>query len=696
MTGDGADNDSATRRSFADVVGTTRRWTLLTLLVSVPLLVTPSFTLDPYNLPKLALLMVGVSIAGGLRLVEAALGRRSSIAPGMWLPAAAATAPLFISWSFSPHRSWALWGEFTRLQGLIPYVVVVVFGVLLLDAFHRRPEYLAWAITISGAGAGLVATYQMVFTGDQIAGVSTSGYVTATLGHSNFAGGFLAIALPLGVILWLQGGRGRWVAIVCTALIADGLAFTFSQGAWAAAAAGVLVAIGVHLSPTRRRVLPVALTLSGGIAALTFGSVLLGSASNDVVDRFPSLATGRSRGFLWRQAAELFSERPLVGWGPNAYALEAPSRRIQEEAIAGGMFFGDDPHSVPLAMAANNGLLGIVGFLLVLLWPVILWRRADRSVDPAAVRLSAAFAGGLAAYATQALVSLDEIALRVELWACLAGFIALLAPAQGVSNKRGENRFFLRAGVALGLCICVLIVTLGVATLWADHLALKGVKAVGDHQVARGSELIRRAIDLRDAFEYRRTYAAALGETAVEQESAGRPLVEEMVEQFEILDARGDPHADRNQARFLFAWSLFDRDVLWRALDLYREALRDDPWNPILAVNTSDVLFSLGRFDQALELLRRFDDLLSQTYPRYRVAGANQEFWGALAVAEAEAGSPDAARRAIEVSESAGGDECRTWIARELLEPPERHGRPAGIGFLCPEVLLRLLPENGV
>lgn len=676
------------------VLAKVRRALLLALVVATPLVMAPSFTLDQYNLPKLALLMVLVPVVIAIRCVEIARGTDRFRWTLLRVPVLAMAIPLTIAWLVAPHPGWSLWGEFTRLQGLIPYLIVIALGVLLFDAFHSHPTPIAWAVTLSGAAVGAVATYQMLFSGYDIPSSSTSGYVTATLGHSNFAGGFLGIALPVAVALWLRGGRGRWPALVASALIADGLLFTFSQGGWAAGVAGVAVAIGIHLSTRSRIWLRLGLAGAAVIASLTVGLVMVTAVAPSVVDRYPALESIQLRGFLWRQAVDLVAERPVAGWGPNAFSLEAPSRRVEQEAVLGGVFAGDDPHSVPLAIAVGAGALGVAGMSLLVAWLFTLWRRIPRYGDTRRA-LSAAFTGGAVAYGVQALVSLDEIALRSTFWACLVGLACLASePSSTRSGSRSRRKI---APSALVAAVAVALALWSAMTLVpADHLALTGAQALRRGDITVGAARLTAAFDLRDAMEYRRVYAESLGEAAVDAEEAGRPLIQEMERQYRVLAERDDPHAARNHARYLHAWSLFDPSVETRALALFEDAVQRDPYNPVLATQLSDVLINLGRPDEAVEVLRRLVPLLTEEYPRYKLRKANQQFWGALAIAEAQAGNPVNAREAIAISEAAGRDDCRTWIAMELLKPEGQRRQPPGIGFLCPRILLRLLPPADV
>ena len=135
-----------------------RRGILLGLVGGLPLLFWRPAQ-DPFNVPKFAVLVFGLGVVVAVRIFELLQGAERSSLTRLMVPAAAFVAPLLIAWLFSPYKYFELFGRQGRLQGLIPYMLVVLFGVLLADAFGDSPRQIAWAFTLAGAG---VAGYSLI------------------------------------------------------------------------------------------------------------------------------------------------------------------------------------------------------------------------------------------------------------------------------------------------------------------------------------------------------------------------------------------------------------------------------------------------------------------------------------------------------------------------------------------------------
>ena len=155
-----------------------------------------------------------------------------------------------------------------------------------------------------------------------------------------------------------------------------------------------------------------------------------------------------SRLFIWRTAAPLVVERPLLGWGPEtlaqvypAYGTPAFVRVFPEAAMQ--QIIVDRPHNDLLQQAIAAGLLGLAAYLWF--WYTVFrttWttararvygdhglRRGDdrRSslVDPCVI--GPGLVGGFAAYFAQMQLSLSYVSVAPLFWVLL-GVVAALRP----------------------------------------------------------------------------------------------------------------------------------------------------------------------------------------------------------------------------------------------------------------------------
>jgi len=185
----------------------------------------------------------------------------------------------------------------------------------------------------------------------------------------------LGIALPLAI-----GSRGRdRLAVACAVLLAVALAATFSRWGAFSAVCGIAT---YGLLARQRRLLVAALLI--GLAGLTLDATL-GSLHHNPRDTAVRLSA-------WHAGWTTFTRFPLLGVGPLAYGktyavLRPPDAPGPQTPVA------FDPHSLPLAYAAEGGLVALV---MLVVGPALLVRRVVRAaaVAPALPR---AFGFGLVA-----------------------------------------------------------------------------------------------------------------------------------------------------------------------------------------------------------------------------------------------------------------------------------------------------------
>ncbi|MDQ4145820.1 MAG: O-antigen ligase family protein [Actinomycetota bacterium] len=635
-----------------------RRYVLAAGVVGAPVLFL-RFTRDPFNVPKLAFLVAVVAIAAALRAAEIAAGASWRDLKRLAVPAAAFIVPLSVVWLASPYRSWAWLGQYGRLQGFVPYLVVVVFGILLADAFVGRGAELARAMLWAGAVVGGYAVLQVVgmdpFTWD-LYGAPTE--AVATTGNPNFTGGFLGIVLPVGVMVAIADRQRRNGVIRLLVPIVAGWIVARSQGGYAAGMAGISIGLGV-LAARRWRIGPAAgLVVAVVIAAVTAGSVLYTMVRPD--GRFV-IGTAAERARWWRAAAAMGADAPVFGHGPDTFAFKGVSYRSTDDAVLSGYDFPDDPHSVYLAMLANGGVLALGGLVVVLGWTFERWRRAER-----ADLITAGYLGAIAAYFVQALVSIDEISLRVALWAALGGAVVGSGVEPYVKTKKRKPS--VRAITPRAWAVpSIGVAALGAlaALTWAAVFVTADARAQSARSGGSVEEVIARyeaTLDLRDDPYYHALYAlrlktlaldpAAHSSTALldaaqlnfEAAISESPYVFTIVSYGQLLDRW---HEDPDE----------DQDEL--ALAQFKRAIEIDPLNPMNRVEAADVLIELERFGEAVWTLRPAADY---------VPADNGVFWATFALALAHVGDEEQARQALEHALAANPSDELALEAQRILE----------------------------
>ena len=618
---------------------------------------TPLFFLriieDPFNLPKLSLLTMVVTVALAIRIAEALQGSTPSEAKRLWIPAAAIAAPISLSWLFNDRRAWAWFGEYARYQGLFPYLLVVLFGLLLVDAFSGRARTLGWAMTVGGGAVGGYAALQWI-GGDPFVwavGGQQSRQALSTIGNPNFASAFIGICLPVMIAVWSEERVRRATALRLIVLAVVGLVLTFSQGGWAGGIAGTAIVLGYREALRRPRARTAGLLIAGLVAMGAFGAVVFAIAKPDTTLLPYTVAY---RGQWWIEAVEMTFDSPVIGSGPNAFALEGTKYRTDLDAALNRYDFADDPHSIYLQFAANSGLLGLIGFLGVAAWVLLRVPRAGSSL------LHVGFWAAAVAYFVQALVSIDELSVRTALWIALAGIAATeVAEVARTSSKPSKKKTTSRRNRVRAplrsLPAVVVVAVLGLVALWwplkwvlADVSVHSGMDAFNRTEPGQAMDHFESALALRDLPHYRLQYGSKLGEAAANQEEssdAGEPYYEAMPEQFSYLEDVPQLFGYINQARYQYAWwsETEDENALERSAELWASALEIDPRNPLLRAEMAEVLGNLDREQQALDVLGPAIEVMELgSHPDYA------RVWAAVARSRLALGDTDGARQAVE------------------------------------------------
>jgi O-antigen ligase len=210
----------------------------------------------------------------------------------------------------------------------------------------------------------------------------------------NIYGRFLVMVMLglCGVLLWARRADRAVQAALGLALLWAGLLLTFSQSSFAALLVGLAVLAGL-----RWRARPAA--LAGLLAGLVAAAAVVLS---------PGLAgfqagTGRSldeatsgRFELVRGGVAMWLDRPLLGYGSGSFSRVFREREevsSQEATVAS--------HTIPVTVAAEQGVVGLAAYAVVLLaafgltfggLPALGGRSRATAVDAARAVVAAAFA----------------------------------------------------------------------------------------------------------------------------------------------------------------------------------------------------------------------------------------------------------------------------------------------------------------
>lgn len=269
------------------------------------------------------------------------------------------------------------------------YVPFVLLFRLLLDlAWTPRLVRLAAGVTVALAVVcvlvGLVqfATRDLLLTNAKVLTANElKPYfrVNSLFFDPNIYGRFVALTMVLvaALLLWTPHRRVLYGCCALLALLWAGLVPSLSESSFAALAFGLAVLAALRWSPR-----PVLLTLAAlGVAVLAVGLakpslVGLQGRSFAAVDDATS-----GRGELVRGGVQMFLDRPLQGFGSGSFAERYRDREdlLSERSPA-------ESHTIPVTVAAEQGVIGLAGYVLLLFTALgLVLRGAGRTLPRAAV-----------------------------------------------------------------------------------------------------------------------------------------------------------------------------------------------------------------------------------------------------------------------------------------------------------------------
>ncbi|MEK7315963.1 MAG: O-antigen ligase family protein, partial [Candidatus Eisenbacteria bacterium] len=443
-------------------------------------------------------------------------------------------ASSLLSTFFSINPLLSLHGASGRPAGLVTALAIATFffASRRLSSEPRWLDRVSLVTTLAAAAASAYAIAQFLGL-DPIGWSGAATFhgrtrVSGTLGHPNTLGAYLAMTLPLTLLLAsrTRSPAGRASVLAAAALSIFVMAATLSRGAWLGAAAAVLAFAGVWLLGGRQRETgapaPAGRWRIGAIVLVSLLAFLLPLATpmgRGFVTRIREVAdlnapTTQSRVRLWRAGLDMMADRPLLGAGTDAFGVLFPRYRTAEFSRLEWNASTDKAHNEVIQIAATQGLVGIAAGLLVFFFVARATLRVSRRQGTDDRLGAAVAAASLAAWGVSSATGFS-VAATGSLAAVVAGWAAGRARSGGgeipvgLDSSDSPGRPTLVAWVVAALLVTGLWVTLVLPT-WSA--ALQGGRALGlaDSDTQRVEGLKRAAAiapwEARWSAELGRTY----------------------------------------------------------------------------------------------------------------------------------------------------------------------------------------------
>lgn len=381
-----AEGSSSTRKEggmISETLRKIRRGVVVFSMAAVPLAFNTD-TFDVFNLTKFTLVIVLTLVALGLWIFES-VQRKRVLFPrtGIELPMLALLLAAGLSTLASFAKVVSILGFYKSYDGLISIAAFTVFALSAAEVLDSKAHLRACLYALAFGGGIPSAVYGVL----QYVTFATEGRIRldwelwgpasfktssifSTYGNPNHFAAFLAIALPVAVVLAVTSTEApiKWLGWGFGVLATLEILQAQSRGAWAAYAAVTVVLALVFLPELKSRPRRVAAIAGGWVGLFVFAAVALRSRTN-LLTRLASMVavndtSSRQRVLLWRAGIDAALDKPLFGWGLDTFRTVFLRyqgmeffKRYGPNQIANG------PHNVFISWLYSAGILGLGAFL---------------------------------------------------------------------------------------------------------------------------------------------------------------------------------------------------------------------------------------------------------------------------------------------------------------------------------------------
>jgi putative inorganic carbon (hco3(-)) transporter len=240
---------------------------------------------------------------------------------------------------------------------------------------------VALAVVLALIGFGEELTQTLWLNSNLIASNELHEYfqVNSVFYDPDIFGRYLALVMILlmTVVLYDRRPRVQFASLATIAILWGCLLFTLSRSSLASLALGLAVLAAFRWKTRPVLYLGLVVVVVGAVVvALNRGTFGLNQGANGATSGRASLITGGAR---------LLGDRPLYGWGSGSFSVEY--RRHNPNLPVGSV---TQSHNIPVTVAAEQGIIGELVYLALVIAAVIALFRGARN-DPFRVGIAAAF-----------------------------------------------------------------------------------------------------------------------------------------------------------------------------------------------------------------------------------------------------------------------------------------------------------------
>ena len=390
----------------------------------------------------------------------------------------------------NPHHSW--WSSFERSEGILTWIHLFGFAVLLLGVFRKQAEWhtLLKLSILAGFLQSLYALgelFHLHFALD-IGGERISG----SIGNASFLATYLIFMIFIAAYLMVyetKKSMQAWYALTISINLVL-LWGTETRGAVLALIIGGMITVSILAIRQRKKmaigtIVAVLVLLIGSYCTLVANRQASWVTNNAMLSRIATITTfditTQNRIIVWAAGARAIAERPLLGWGWENFAVAFNAHF--DPAITrdiGSNPWYDRAHNMIVEVGVATGMAGLILYLALFVWAVVsLVPRRKREEETTGTTI---LLGLLIAYAIQNLFVFDTINSLIVIVLLLAFIQFRVMPVAPAAPRIKKKPLDLRvlAAVLIPLMLVVMY-WINVRPAIASFYILKAVSSDKEH-----------------------------------------------------------------------------------------------------------------------------------------------------------------------------------------------------------------------
>jgi putative inorganic carbon (hco3(-)) transporter len=317
------------------------------------------------------------------------------------------------------------------LQNVVFFYIPFALAYCLLRRLDWTPQLIRICLLVLAGLAVLFAlvgfveydTKTIFLNPKLIASNAVHAYFTvnSVFFDPNIFGRFLALVMILlgAVLLYSRRQRTLLITVLVLAILWVALVLTLSRSSIGALLVGLGALAAVRWHVGRAVFVAVGVVaLAAAVIAITPTTFGLNQGLNGASSGRPSLVTG---------GIDLFAARPLWGYGSGSFSTEYSTHHHHIGQTL------SDSHTIPITVAAEQGLIGLLAYIALVLAALVVVFRGCRA-EPARVAIAAA----LLALLFHTMLYADFLEDPIT-WTLLAIGTALALRPPGDAARRGSE-----------------------------------------------------------------------------------------------------------------------------------------------------------------------------------------------------------------------------------------------------------------